>query len=65
MKNMKKMEECAIVNRCPCFKLKRFLRQIMGDNSRREKVVKSKIKLGLPFMISDLSYCMEIVFFLQ
>jgi len=38
-----------------------YFGQIKGHNSRTEKVVKSKIKLSLPFMIPDLVHKIKII----
>ena len=34
---------------------------IQGHNSRKKKVVKSEIKLGLPFMTSDIEYKFQMI----
>jgi hypothetical protein len=39
-----------------------IFQQIMVHNSRAEEVLKSKIKLSLPSMISDLMYKFQIIF---
>jgi hypothetical protein len=38
-----------------------IFRQIKGHNSRTKKVVQSKIKLDLPFMVPDLVYQFQII----